>query len=232
MLHDVSFNLFERERIGLIGPNGSGKTSLFHIIMGLLKPESGNIEIFGKKIESEKHFQGVRQKIGLLFQDPDDQLFSPTVLEDVAFGPLNLGKSVDEAKKIATETLDSLGLSGFENRITYKLSGGEKRLVSLATVLAMKPEVLLLDEPTTGLDQETTDKMIDILNRLDLAIVFISHNMDFIVKTTDKVCGMIRGRIVPEEETVLHTHVHAHGFGRLSHSHSHAEDHGHGAEKK
>ena len=232
VIQAVSFKLYRGEKIGLIGPNGSGKTSLFHLIMGLLKAQSGRIEIFGKEIETEKDFKVVRQKIGLLFQDPDDQLFSPTVLEDVAFGPLNLGKSIPEAKTIALETLDSLGLSGFENRVTYKLSGGEKRLVSFATVLAMEPDVLLLDEPTTGLDLETTNKMVEILKQLDMAYVFISHNMDFIEQTTDKLCGMIDGRIVSEEETFLHTHVHAHGFGKLSHSHSHAEDVGHGSEKK
>ncbi|MBW1850073.1 MAG: ABC transporter ATP-binding protein [Deltaproteobacteria bacterium] len=231
VLKRVSFHLREREKIGLIGPNGSGKTSLFHVIMGLLKPASGRIEIFGKRMESEKHFKTVRQRIGLLFQDPDDQLFSPTVLEDVAFGPLNQGKSIPEAKEIAKETLASLGLSGVEDRVTYKLSGGEKRLVSLATVLAMNPEVLLLDEPTTGLDPETTKKMIGILKNLDLAYVFISHNMDFIGQTTDKTYAMIDGRIMPEGDAVLHTHVHAHGLGRLSHGHSHADETGHGLEK-
>ena len=224
VLHDVSLQLCEGERIGLIGPNGSGKTSLFHVIMGLLKPTSGKIEIFGNQMESEKEFKTVRQRIGLLFQDPDDQLFSPTVLEDVTFGPLNQGKSIAEAKQIARETLASLGLSKVEDRVTYKMSGGEKRLVSLATVLAMKPEVLLLDEPTTGLDPETTEKMVEILTKLDLAYISISHNMDFIIQTVDKVLGMIDGRIVPEEETVLHSHIHAHGFGRLLHNHSYADD--------
>ena len=232
VLQGVNFQLRHKERVGLIGPNGSGKTSLFHLIMGLLRPASGIIEIFGKRMQQEKDFQEVRQKIGLLFQDPDDQLFSPTVIEDVAFGPLNQGISKADAKKIAMETLESLGLSGFENRVTYKLSGGEKRLVSLATVLAMKPEVLLLDEPTTGLDLETTEKMTKILNQLDLAYVFISHNMDFIVQTTDKIYGMINGHIVPEDQTVLHTHVHAHGFGRFSHSHSQADDVVHPVESK
>ena len=224
VLKDVSFQLREGEKIGLIGPNGSGKTSLFHVIMGLLKPGSGKIEIFGKTMENESHFRKIRQKIGLLFQDPDDQLFSPTVLEDVAFGPLNQGKSIPEAKKIARDTLKSLGLSDVENRVTYKMSGGEKRLVSLATVLAMKPEVLLLDEPTTGLDLETTEKIKGILSGLGLAYVFISHDMDFIVETTDKVYGMVNGGIVPGDEAALHTHIHAHGFGRLLHSHSHADD--------
>ncbi len=224
VLRGVSFELREGERLGLIGPNGSGKTSLFQVIMGLLKAKSGKIELFGQGMETEKDFKKVRQMIGLLFQDPDDQLFSPTVLEDVAFGPLNQGKSIAEAKRIARETLDSLGLSKLEDRVTYKMSGGEKRLVSLATVLAMKPKVLLLDEPTTGLDPETTEKMIEILMTLDLAHVFISHDLGFIMKTTDKIFGMINGRIVSEEETALHTHVHAHTFGRLLHSHTRTND--------
>ena len=224
VLEGIDFQLCEGERIGLIGPNGGGKTTLFQIIMGLLKPTAGKIEILGERMEDEKDFRAVRQRIGLLFQDPDDQLFSPTVLEDVAFGPLNQGKSITEARSIAKGTLRSLGLSGFEDRVTYKLSGGEKRLVSLATVLAMRPKVLLLDEPITGLDPETTERLIKILNKLGLAYVFISHNMDFIIQTTDKIVGLLNGRIVSEEEIAPHTHVHAHGFGRLPHSHSHVDD--------
>ncbi len=224
VLGGVSFQLHERESIGLIGPNGSGKTTLLHIIMGLLKPTSGKIEIFSRQIKNEKHFRAVRQKIGLLFQDPDDQLFSPSVLEDVAFGPLNQGKSVSEAKEIAEETLRSLGLSGFEDRVTYKLSGGEKKLVSLATVLAMRPKVLLLDEPTAGLDPDTTERMVEVLQQSNLAHVFISHDMDFIMQTTDKVYGMIDGKITVKEEMIPHSHTHIHGYGRVPHRHSHDED--------
>jgi cobalt/nickel transport system ATP-binding protein len=223
-LKGISFQLRDREKVGLTGANGSGKTTLFHVIMGLLKPTSGKIEIFGKRMGSEGDFRAMRQKIGLLFQDPDDQLFSPTALEDVAFGPLNQGKSISEAKKIARETLSQLGLSEFEDRVTYKLSGGEKRLVSLATVLAMKPKVLLLDEPTTGLDFETTEMMIHTLKRLDLAYVSISHDMDFITQTTDKSYGLINGQIPVEEEMIPHAHTHVHGFGRFPHSHSHVKD--------
>ena len=133
VLNQLDFKLNRGNRIGLIAPNGSGKTTLLHLIMGLLKPSAGRIEIFGKRTRDEKDFADVRRKIGLLFQDADDQLFSPTVLEDVAFGPLNLGKPKNEALQIAQKTLDFLGLNGFEDRITFKLSGGEKRLVSLAT---------------------------------------------------------------------------------------------------
>ncbi|UCF57017.1 MAG: ABC transporter ATP-binding protein [Deltaproteobacteria bacterium] len=221
VLKNLFFGLRDGERIGLIGPNGSGKTTLFHVIMGLLRPTSGRIEIFGHEMGDEKDFGPVRQWIGMLFQDADDQLFSPTVLEDVAFGPLNQGKSAKEAKDIARETLRSLGLKGFEDRITHKLSGGEKKLVSLATVLAMKPRVLLLDEPTTGLDSETTERIVSILNDIAISYIFISHNMDFIVQTTDKVYGMVDGQIFLEEEKIPHTHAHAHGYGRLPHTHSH-----------
>jgi cobalt/nickel transport system ATP-binding protein len=224
VLESVSFRLHDKERVGLVGPNGSGKTTLFLIIMGLLKPTSGKIVIFGREMRDEKDFGPVRQKIGLLFQDADDQLFSPTVLEDVAFGPLNQGKSVHEARGIAMETLNALGLEGFHDRITYKLSGGEKKLVSLATVLAMKPKVLLLDEPTTGLDSETTERIVEILCGIDISYIFISHDMDFISQTTDKVYGMDKGRILHEDEKIPHTHVHSHSSGKLPHTHFHGSN--------
>jgi len=202
-----------------MGPNGCGKTTLFHIIMGLLKPLSGKIEIFGKTAKEEKDFIDVRRKIGLLFQDADDQLFSPTVLEDVAFGPLNLGKSKDEAIDIARKTLDFLGLSGFEDRFTYKLSGGEKRLVSLATVLAMEPEILLLDEPTTGLDEKTKTKIKKALSELDLSYILISHEFDLLSEITDSIYTMDKGKIFYDEEVHLHEHVHAHPHGLYRHEH-------------
>ncbi len=202
-----------------MGPNGSGKTTLFHIIMGLLKHTSGSMEIFGKPVTKEKEFDEVRRKIGLLFQDADDQLFSPTVLEDVAFGPLNLGMSRDEAVDIAKRTLESLDLAGFEDRITYKLSGGEKRLVSLATILAMEPEVLLLDEPTAGLDDKTKAKLIGILSNLDLSFIVISHEIDFLFEITDSIYTMENKRIVSDKKTHLHQHIHAHPYGLYRHKH-------------
>jgi cobalt/nickel transport system ATP-binding protein len=216
----LNFRLYEGERIGLVGANGSGKTTLFYIIMGLLKPASGSVELFGKQVENERDFRFARKKIGLLFQDADDQLFSPTVLEDVAFGPLNLGKSPEEAKKIALDTLAMLGLSGFENRITYRLSGGEKRLASLATVLAMEPEVLLLDEPTNGLDDATEEKITNVLKDLKLSTVIISHNMELLFSTTDKIYTLAAGGITIDEELVPHYHVHTHISGSLPHEHT------------
>jgi cobalt/nickel transport system ATP-binding protein len=216
----LNFDLHQGDRIGLVGPNGSGKTTLFYLIMGIRKPSSGRIEIFGNPVEDEKDFRSVRKRVGLLFQDADDQLFSPTVLEDVAFGPLNLGKSPAEAKEIALATLAMLGLAGFENRITYRLSGGEKRLVSLATVLAMEPEVLLLDEPTSGLDDATEEKITEVLKELKLTFVIISHNMELLFNTTDRIYTIAEGRIFTDEELVPHYHLHAHPSGKLPHEHT------------
>ena len=219
VLKGLDFKFFRGNRIGLIAPNGSGKTTLFHIIMGLLKPISGQMAIFGQPVKEEKDFLNVRRRIGLLFQDADDQLFSPTVLEDVAFGPLNLGKSRNEAVDIARKTLASLGLSGFEDRITYKLSGGEKKLVSLATVLAMEPEVLLLDEPISGLDDGTKTTLKNVLSDLDLSYILISHDLDFLFDMADPIYTMADGKIVLDKEVHVHQHVHAHPHGTYPHEH-------------
>jgi cobalt/nickel transport system ATP-binding protein len=219
VLNQLDFQFKRGDRIGLIAPNGCGKTTLLHLIMGLLKPSAGRIEIFGKRTRDEKDFADVRRKIGLLFQDADDQLFSPTVLEDVAFGPLNLGKPKKEAIQIAEETLAFLGLDGFENRITFKLSGGEKRLVSLATVLAMAPKILLLDEPINGLDKKTRTKLTEILSGLDLSYLLISHDFDFLVETTDAIYTMQDGKILLDKELHIHEHVHAHEHGVYPHRH-------------
>src|SRR4030042_2516123 len=163
VFHGLNFTLKEKERIGLVGPNGAGKTTLFHLIMGLQKPSSGSIEIFNIIRRTERDFTEVRKRIGFLFQDSDDQLCCPTVEEDISFGPLNLGKSHEEARIIVSDTCKKLGLNGYEKKITHRLSGGEKRLVALATVVAMHPECYLLDEPATGLDETTTEIILNYL---------------------------------------------------------------------
>ena len=219
VIKDLQLQFFPGDRIGLVAPNGSGKTTLFHLIMGLLKPTSGRIEFRGQQVVSDEDFAVVRQKIGLLFQDADDQLFSPTVIEDVAFGPLNLGYSREEAQKISLETLEFLGLSDFADRVTFKLSGGEKKLVSLATVLAMKPKILLLDEPTAGLDQKTKTRLMEILNSLKLSYIIISHEFDFLKETAHHIYTMEDGKIVLDEELHIHHHEHAHRVGALPHKH-------------
>ncbi|MFH2123024.1 MAG: ATP-binding cassette domain-containing protein [Pseudomonadota bacterium] len=208
------------ERIGLIGPNGSGKTTLFQIIVGLLSPESGQVLFDGREMRSEKDFRILRRQVGFLFQHADDQLFSPTVLEDVAFGPLNLGCSAEEAKDIAIGTLKDLGLAGFEERITHRLSGGEKKLVALATILSMKPRLLLLDEPTNNLDPATRARLTDILQSLQQAHIIISHDWDFLAKTTSHLYSLEHGHLHRCDHDHMHSHQHIHPYGDHPHQHS------------
>ena len=195
VLNGIDLVVDPGDRIGLVGPNGSGKTTLCQIIMGLLTPDSGEVEIFGKKRTREAEFAEVRGRIGFLFQDADDQLFCPTVLEDVAFGPMNLGKSPEQAKRIVAATLHSLRLDDLADRITYQLSGGEKRLVSLAAVLAMEPEMLILYEPTSGLYEDTTERLVEILTRSNLTYLLISHDREFLKRTADKILEIKDGMI-------------------------------------
>lgn len=218
-LDHLDLEINKGDRLGIMAPNGSGKTTLLHTIMGLCKPDSGSIEIFGKLLKNEKDFAPLRSKIGLLFQDSDDQLFCPTVMEDVAFGPLNLGYSQSDAIKIARQTLARLGIEDFEQNITHRMSGGQKRLVALAAVLAMKPKVLLLDEPTAGLDNRVKEKLINILNGIDITLLVISHEFDFIQAVTDKIYSMEKGRVLTDDKVHIHRHEHIHKHGRHPHVH-------------
>ena len=153
VLEEASVSLCEGERLAIVGPNGAGKTTLLRALAGLERTVSGQLRLFDKPCQSEADFRMARQRMGFLFQDSDDQLFCPTVLEDVAFGPLNLGQSNEQATQTASETLDSLGLTHLSERLVHKLSGGEKRLICLAGLFSMKPDILLLDEPTNGVDE-------------------------------------------------------------------------------
>ena len=197
VLDGADFVLRPGERVGLTGPNGAGKTTLLHLMVGLLAPQQGEVEAFDRPRRSEADFREVRARAGLLFQDADDQLFCPTVAEDVAFGPLNLGRTRAEVRAIVAETLGRLGLAGFEDRLTTRLSGGEKRLVALATVLAMQPEALLLDEPTAGLDEATEHRLGAILLGLPQAMVIISHDRAFLERLATRRVAVREGRLVP-----------------------------------
>tara|TARA_R110001583_G_scaffold178786_3_gene334958 strand:+ start:10836 stop:11534 length:699 start_codon:yes stop_codon:yes gene_type:complete len=201
VLDHASFTLAPGEKIALTGPNGAGKTTLLHIMMGLQTAPKGTITVLQKPCRTEKDFRAIRGKVGLLFQDSDDQLFCPTVIEDVAFGPLNLGYNDADALEISHKTLADLGLSGFENRITHQLSGGEKRLVALATVLAMAPEILLLDEPTNGLDHRVESRLIEILQNLPQAMVIVSHNQSFLDQVATRKVTLHNGKLISESET-------------------------------
>jgi len=212
VLDNLQFTIKQGEKVGLIGPNGSGKTTFLHLIMGLLRASSGTVRIFGKPVETEQDFRRARQKVGFLFQNADDQLFSPTALEDVAFGPLNLGKKPEEAREMSLKTLKALNLEGFEERVTHRLSGGEKKLVALATVLVM---------PTTGLDEDTSIRIINILNVLDISYLIVSHEYDFLARTTRDIYSMKSGKIQYNGRSEnLHSHYHSHPHGKTPHSHN------------
>lgn len=199
VLAGVDLTLAAGERLCLTGHNGAGKSTLFHILVGLLRPSRGRVWAFGRERRVEADFPEVRRLAGLVFQDPDDQLFCPTVAEDVAFGPLNLGKSRDEAMAIVDDVLARLDLSRFRDRITHKLSGGEKRLVTLAAVMAMEPQVLLLDEPSNALDEGATERLVEILTTLPQAMIIISHDPHFRRQIATRTLRLEEGRLhVPQ----------------------------------
>ena len=193
VLCGASLTVAEGERVCLTGSNGAGKSTLLQLIVGLLHPQRGKRVLFGHERSSDADFHDVRRLAGLVFQDPDDQLFCPTVAEDVAFGPLNLGKSMDEAMQVVDEVLDQLQLARYKDRVTHKLSGGEKRLVTLATVLAMKPRVLLLDEPSNALDENAKARLVEILNALPQSMLFVSHDAHFRRKVCTRVVALQDG---------------------------------------
>lgn len=195
VLDGADLVLHEGERLCLTGPNGAGKSTLLMILMGLLVPRAGAVTAFGRERHEEKDFHDVRRLAGLVFQDPDDQLFCPTVAEDVAFGPLNMGKSRAETAEIVERTLARLELGHLRDRITHRLSGGEKRLVTLAAVLAMEPRALLLDEPTNGLDEPTCERVTTILTGLPQAMIIVSHDAEFRRRVATRSVRLEAGRV-------------------------------------
>jgi len=219
VLDGCDFVFSEGDKIGLLGPNGSGKTTLLHVMMGLLAPACGEVLFMGRRVATEKEFRQVRLQVGMLLQNADDQLFFPTVLDDVAFGPLNQGLSPSRARDAAMQTLESLGLAGFENRLTHRLSGGEKKLVSLAAVLAMQPRALLLDEPTNGLDPETRERLVGILAGLDRSSLIISHDWDFLACAARSFRSIRHGHVHVEPPAIVHAHYHRHPLGGEAHDH-------------
>lgn len=187
----------EDDRIGLWADNGMGKTSLLRILTGLLRPQSMKLLLDGEPIESEDDFKRVRRRFGYVLQNADDQLFFPEVIDDVMFGPLNLGMSSREAYAAAEETLRSLGILDLRHSETRSLSGGQKRLVSIASILAMHPTGLLLDEPTTGLDEKARERLIGILNGLPGPRLIVSHDREFLLAVSHRLVGIRSGHLVP-----------------------------------
>jgi len=219
VLRHVDLTLRSGERLALLGANGAGKSTLLHALVGLVPLAAGRLEAFGGAPRSEADFREVRIRAGLVFQDPDDQLFCPTVIEDVAFGPLNLGQPMVEALATALAVLERLGLTDLAERVTHRLSGGEKRLVSIAAVLAMEPQVLLLDEPTTGLDGAAYERLCALLEGLPQAMIVVSHDAGFLARIATRGLVLKDGRTHPGT-------LHAHGH-HLAHAHFHFEGEGH-----
>ena len=209
VLADVSFEIREHDFIGLIGASGSGKTTLIKHLNGLLKAESGEIFFKGKNIYSKKYpLSELRKKVGLVFQYPEQQLFGRTILKDVMYGPLNLGMSEEEAGKSAKESLELVGIpEEYYQMSPMELSGGQKRCAAIAGVLAMQPEILVLDEPAAGLDPETKHEIFELLCRIrekrNNAIVLVSHHMEDVAQFANRVWVMHKGKIAmdgtPEE---------------------------------
>ena len=201
-LKNVNIQIKKGEKIAIMGPNGAGKSTLFSHFNGLSEPTSGHVEVDGEKIIFDRdELLKVRQKVGIVFQDPNDQLFAPTVKEDVAFGPMNLGLDYDEVEKRIKESLEMVGMSGFEDKTPHHLSGGQQKRVAIAGIVAMKPEIMILDEPTAGLDPEGVDKVLGILNNLNkegMSIVISSHDIEMVNEFADKIFVLYHGEIIAQ----------------------------------
>jgi len=198
-LDGINFKAKPGERIAIIGANGAGKSTLFKHFNGILKPTSGQVLIKGKSISSD-NILDVRKTVGVVFQDPDDQIFAPTVKQDVAFGPMNLGLSMEEIDKRVHESLETVRLTGFEERAPHHLSTGEKKKVAIAGILAMQPEVLVLDEPTAGLDPGGAMRLIRLINGMNrylgITTIVSTHEVDIVPMLADRVCIMSKGKII------------------------------------
>jgi len=199
-LRGVSFVVRAGERVAFIGPNGAGKSTLLLHLNGLLRGNDGAVRVLGLPVE-DRHLQWIRSKVGLVFQNPEDQLFSPTVFDDVAFGPLNLGCSEEEVKLRVKQALQQVGMSGSEARSPYHLSVGEKKRVAIATVLCMDPEVLVLDEPTSNLDPRGRWELIELLRQLPLTKVIASHDLGMVRALCERTILLDEGRVVADRST-------------------------------
>jgi cobalt/nickel transport system ATP-binding protein len=201
-LDKVNFNVDEGKIVALLGPNGAGKSTLFLHFNGILSPSTGSVIIDGDTVRYDKNdLRQIRQKVGIVFQNPDDQLFAPTVLEDVAFGPMNMGLSKEEVEVRVKEALLRVGMEGFEKKPPHHLSGGQKKRVAIAGILAMKPKIMVLDEPTSGLDPKGASQILRLLYKLNkegITIVISTHDVDLVPLYASKVYIISEGKIIKE----------------------------------
>jgi cobalt/nickel transport system ATP-binding protein len=201
-LTGISFTLEEGAKVAIVGPNGAGKTTLLLMCNGILQPTEGRVLLRGIPLQYHAGaLREVRKKVGFVFQNSDAQLFAPTVYQDVAFGPVNLGMSPEEVKKYVTEALQAVGLTGYEKRLPHQLSSGEKKRAAIAGTLAMNPEILIFDEPTSYLDPAGASDLMDLLDELNdkgTTVIISTHDVELAYRWADRIILMSRG-------TVLHT---------------------------
>ena len=201
-LKGVSLKVEKGDMVALLGKNGAGKSTLFLHLNGIYEPDEGKVFIDGEELKyDKKSLLKFRQKVGIVFQNPDDQIFAPTVEEDVAFGPLNLKLPMEEVQKRVTESLARVGMSGFEKKAPHHLSGGQKKRVAIAGILAMKPEIMVLDEPTAGLDPQGVrglSKLLKELNDEGITIIISTHEVDLVPNYAKKVFVLVDGLLIAE----------------------------------
>lgn len=200
VLYDVNFTVGDGEAVGLIGANGVGKSTLLKLLVGLIGKYQGKICVDGLAVE-KRNLTDIRKKAGYVFQDSDSQLFLSTVYEDVAFGPENYGYSEEEVDRRVREALKKVHMEGLRDRQIYRMSGGQKKLASLATILSMEPQVMLLDEPSIALDPRNRRNLIHILNEIEVTKVIASHDLDMILDTCERTILLCGGRVIKDGKT-------------------------------
>ncbi len=197
-LDNINLKIYRGERVAVLGANGAGKSTLFKHLNGILKPLSGDMLVKGEKI-TKKNVRTCRETVGIVFQDPDDQVLAPSVEEDVAFGPINMGLPRKEVEARVKEALEMVGLSGFEERAPHHLSGGQKKLVAIAGILAMRPEVIVLDEPTAGLDPLSSTRVLDLIMKMNrelgITLLLSTHDVDVVPYFAERVFVLHHGKL-------------------------------------
>ena len=200
VLTDVNLVAHDGESIGIIGANGIGKSTLMKLLVGLYLDYDGSLEVAGHQV-NKKNLNHIREHIGYVFQDSDAQLFLSTVEDDVAFGPRNYGLSEEEVEKRVAEALAKVHIEELRKKQTYKLSGGEKKLSAIATILSMDPDIIIMDEPSIALDPRNRKNLIEILNEINSLMLITSHDLDFIMDTCERTVLLDDGRIIADGDT-------------------------------
>jgi len=198
-LAGITLTIYEGESVALIGPNGAGKSTLLLHLNGILR-SNGTVKILGRQV-NDKNLRWVRSKVGLIFQSPDDQLFSPTVFDDVAFGPINMGYSEAEVRQSVAKALDWVGMTGYEQRSPHHLSIGEKKRIAIATVLSMSPEILVIDEPTSNLDPRSKWSLIGLLKRLPMTKIVAAHDLELVRALCPRTVVLDHGQVIVDGAT-------------------------------